>query len=145
MIYHFTDSARLPWILHDGHLNPGRCRLGGFPDPDFLWATTSPRGDRTASGGIGGYREGVTRLVRITLPLDDFTPWRQAANNHPEWTVDHIYSAGGLTRPLTYQRTTTRQPASAPTEAGKFYQLALETMGATSYAEAIYRTVKDVR
>lgn len=85
-VYHFTDSARLSWILHDGELKPGRARVGGFPDPDFLWATTNSRGDRTASGGLGGYKEGAVRLVRITLHQDDFVPWPDAAADHDEWT-----------------------------------------------------------
>ncbi|AWC24959.1 hypothetical protein CO731_04452 [Aminobacter sp. MSH1] len=90
MIYHFTDTARLPWILHDGELQPGRCRVGGFPDPDFLWATASLVGDRTASAGVGGFRDGLVRLVRITLHPEDFTPWRVASEQHPDWTEDHI-------------------------------------------------------
>lgn len=89
-LYHFTDTARLPWIIHDGELKPGRSRIGGFPDPDFLWATTQHQGDRTASGGTTGYRDGLTRLVRISLHVEDFTPWRQATKQHPDWTDDHV-------------------------------------------------------
>lgn len=90
MIYHFTDSARLPWILRDRELTPGRCKIGGFPDPDFLWATGSPHGDRSASGGGKGYRDGITRLVRIALRPEDFLPWRAAATEHPDWTDEHV-------------------------------------------------------
>jgi|1185.fasta_scaffold127551_2 hypothetical protein len=89
VVFHFTDTARLPWILASGELRPGRNQLGGFPDPDFLWATTSPIGDRSASGGYQGYREGVTRLVRITLQAEDFEPWPQITARFPAWTADH--------------------------------------------------------
>lgn len=90
MIYHFTDTARLPWILRDGELQPGRTRIGGLPDPDFLWATASARGDRTASAGIGAYKEGLVRLVRIALRQEDFQRWRIASADHPDWTSEHI-------------------------------------------------------
>ncbi|ODT06989.1 MAG: hypothetical protein ABS58_09355 [Mesorhizobium sp. SCN 65-20] len=42
-------------------------------------------------------------------------------------------------------RALARQYALNTADADRFYQLALETMGASSYAEAIYRAVKDVR
>lgn len=90
VVYHFTDTGRLPWILHRGSLNPGRNRIGGFPDPDFLWATTSPLGDRTASGAARGYREGLVRLVRFTLEAVDFTPWPAAVRDYPDWTPEHV-------------------------------------------------------
>lgn len=92
MIYHFTDTARLAWILHDGNLIPGRCRVGGYPDPDFLWATANMRGDRSASGGTAGFKDGLVRLVRISLHAEDFIPWRDAADQHPDWTKEHIRS-----------------------------------------------------
>jgi hypothetical protein len=41
-LYHYSDTARLPWILDTGDLRVGRNKIGNFPDPDFLWAT--PRG-----------------------------------------------------------------------------------------------------
>ena len=33
-VYHFTDSAHLPWILSDGELRPGANKIGGYP---ALW------------------------------------------------------------------------------------------------------------
>lgn len=89
-VYHFTDTARLPHILLSGALVPGRSTLGGFPDPDFLWATLSPHGDRTSTGYSRYYREGQTRLVRIGLHDEDFRPWRDAVGDFPQWTDDHI-------------------------------------------------------
>src|SRR5215203_1119572 len=90
IVFHFTDTARLPWILASGELRPERNRIGGFPDLDFLWATTSPIGDRSASCGAQDYREGMTRLVRITLHVEDFEPWPQITARFPAWTADHI-------------------------------------------------------
>jgi hypothetical protein len=93
-LYHFTDTVRLPWILKSGELRPGKNQLGGFPDPDFLWATTSPVGDRSAtcSGGLCAelYRAGKTRLVRFTLREDDFTRWRDIVRVFPAWTAKHV-------------------------------------------------------
>jgi hypothetical protein len=89
-VYHFTDSARLPFILHDGELRPGLNRTGNYPS-DFVWATTSDKGSRTASGTGGAssreaYRKGMTRLVRFTFPADAFIRWQDILADHPEWT-----------------------------------------------------------
>lgn len=91
LVYHFTNSARLPWILISGELRPGSNRIGGMP-PDFLWATTDLRGDRTASSSLQSemYRSGRTRMVRFTLRVDDFEPWRQVVDRLPAWTADFI-------------------------------------------------------
>jgi hypothetical protein len=48
LVYHFTDTTRLPWIIDSGELQPGKNRIGGYP-LDFLWATSSLNGDRTSS------------------------------------------------------------------------------------------------
>lgn len=88
-VYHFTDTARLPYILDSGVLRPGRNRIGGFPDPDFLWATAQSVGDRTASGS-NSYRTMRTRLVRFTLDRADFVPWREIIKSFPQWTETHV-------------------------------------------------------
>jgi hypothetical protein len=49
-LYHFTNTARLLWIVGAKELRPNCNQIGGFPSPDFLWATTRSQGDRTASG-----------------------------------------------------------------------------------------------
>ena len=46
-VYHFTDTAR---FLRDSELRPGRNKIGAFPDPEFLWATSNAIGDCTARG-----------------------------------------------------------------------------------------------
>jgi hypothetical protein len=51
-VYHFTDSAHLPWILSDGELRAGANKIGGYPAPEFVWATTEDRGSRTATGRL---------------------------------------------------------------------------------------------
>jgi hypothetical protein len=85
---HFTDTAHLPWILRDGELRPGRNKIGKVPI-EFIWATASPIGDRTCAAmcrpvetsdprygwgrnTISALREGLSRLVRFTLPETDF-------------------------------------------------------------------------
>jgi hypothetical protein len=91
LVYHFTDTARLPWILRSGELRPGSNKIGELPDPDFLWATTDSRGDRTASSSLQSehYRSGRARMVR-TLRADDFEPWREAVSRFPAWKTAHV-------------------------------------------------------
>jgi hypothetical protein len=88
-LYHFTCTARLPWIVADRELRPGRNKIGGFPDPDFLWATKRSQGDRTASA-MQGYRKGKTALVRLTVRVEDFEPWPAITARSPQWTTKHM-------------------------------------------------------
>jgi hypothetical protein len=89
-VYHFTDTGRLPWIVAEQQLRPGRNQIGGYPDPDFVWATTSAYGDRTASG-MYGYRGGRTALVRLTLHAEDFEPWLGVGERYPQWTPEQVH------------------------------------------------------
>lgn len=89
-VYHFTDTARLPWILQSGDLRPGTNRLGGYPLPDFLWATTDQRGDRSAAMSYRHYRSGQTRVVRFALQAEDFEPWPDITRRFPAWTTEQI-------------------------------------------------------
>lgn len=90
-VYHHTDSARLPWILRDQALKPGSNRVGDFPD-DFLWATTDPMGDPTASSAVhpAAYRNGEIAMVRFALAADDFMPWAAMKTAHLRWEPRHI-------------------------------------------------------
>jgi hypothetical protein len=92
-VYHFTNTVRLPWIIHSGGLQPSNNRIGGAP-PDFLWATTSDSGDRTSSSFLGNDKARLSRGpgANHPLPLDgaDFAPWREAAAANPEWTAAHV-------------------------------------------------------
>lgn len=91
VVYHFTDTAHLPWILKDRVLKPGANRSGGYPDPDFVWATINERGDRSSSSIAGSaqrdaLRRGYSYLVRITCRSEDFSPWQEEWRRHPAWT-----------------------------------------------------------
>lgn len=80
-------AARLPWILSSGTLRPGRNRIGGFPDPEFLWASSAATGDRSASAASGtAWRSGRVWHVRFTVRREDFFPWPEAVNRFPSWT-----------------------------------------------------------
>jgi hypothetical protein len=68
-VFHFTDSARLPWILETGELRPHDDGIGAF-----LWATTQEYGDYTAHG-FESYFKRMGALVRMTLHASDFKPW----------------------------------------------------------------------
>src|SRR5712691_7529216 len=89
-LYHFTDTAHLPWIFMAGELRPGLNRIGNYPSPEFVWATTDARGDRSAAASKQGVREGLTRLVRFTLAVGDFEPWPVARARFPQWTPEKI-------------------------------------------------------
>src|SRR5262245_7429709 len=89
-VYHFTDTARLLFILHDGALRPGRNTLGGYPSPEFVWATTDDRGEPSAAGQSHADRAGRTRLVRFTLRATDFEPWPDITASYPAWTPEQI-------------------------------------------------------
>jgi hypothetical protein len=91
-IYHHTDSARLPWILRDQSLKPGGNQIGDFPD-DFLWATSDPMGDPTATSTSAAararYRDGLIANVRFVLARDDFAPRLTVKETYPQWTPKH--------------------------------------------------------
>jgi hypothetical protein len=92
-VYHHTDIAHLPWILRDQALKPGDNEIGDFPY-DFLWATTDPLGDPTASSAgataRAGYRDGLIANVRFVLASEDFAPWAEMKASYPRWELRHI-------------------------------------------------------
>lgn len=106
-VYHYTDTGRLPWILKSGELRPGRNKIGGFPDPDFLWASTAENGDKSASAFVKEYRAGLTRLVRFTLMASDFEVWPNIVKRFPLWTLDQVErlerAAGGKSVPALWR------------------------------------------
>jgi hypothetical protein len=94
LVYHHTNTAHLPWILYSGELQLGKSKVGDFPDPDFLWATTDANGDSTASFSLEAYRAGILDRVRFTLSADDFEKWPDITRDFPAWTPDHIARLG---------------------------------------------------
>jgi hypothetical protein len=90
-VYHFTDTARLPWILKDGWLRPSDNHV--IYPRDFLWATTDERGSRSSSvlapKTKGAYCDGRVALVRFTLASEAFIPWPMILDAYPEWTESH--------------------------------------------------------
>jgi hypothetical protein len=90
-VYHFTDTARLPWILVSGYLKAGRNRIDGYPEPDFIWATVNSCGDRMSSADYVGGRTGKVLAVRFTCRAADFQPWTaQTWRRYPSCTVEHV-------------------------------------------------------
>ena len=89
-VYHFSDTGRLPWIVSTDELRPGANAVGGYPSPEFIWATSDARGSRTAAGGAQGYREDKVRLVRFTVDAADFEPWSGIGARYPAWTPEQI-------------------------------------------------------
>jgi hypothetical protein len=92
-LYHFTDTARLPWILRAHQLEAGRNQIGGYP-VDFLWATTDPRGDATSAATMNqqaqAWRSGLVQKVRFTLAAEDFEPWPAILERYPQWTAEQV-------------------------------------------------------
>ena len=90
-LFHFSDTSRLPWIISSGELRPGGNKAGGFPSPEFVWATTNPLGDASASvAGGDPYITGKVRHVRFTFDSALFTPWSEIPDQFPQWTHDHV-------------------------------------------------------
>src|ERR1700676_2854472 len=88
-VYHFTDTARLPWILESGELRVDRGAIAKYPTK-FVWATTLHNGDHTCSSLAGDqtpFKRGWHRLVRFTFHSDEFDPWLNI-RDHPEWTPE---------------------------------------------------------
>ena len=91
-VYHYTDTVRLPWILHSGELRPTNNPNNNYPNPDFLWASTSDKGCLTAAliNQKDLYKAGIIHVVRFTLDAADFSNWPDLAVDHPDWTALHI-------------------------------------------------------
>jgi len=138
IVYHYTDTARLPFILLDGNLRAGRNQIGGYPDPDFLWATTSPVGDRTASASTEACRAGRVRLVRFILLADAFEPWRAIIPRFPAWTPQQVAglekAAAGKSRPQDWRCRAEPLPADQ--------WLGIETR---SYTDKAWRLLRNSR
>ncbi len=90
-LFHFTDTSRLPWILSSGELRPGGNKAGGFPSPEFVWATTNMLGDASASvAGGAPYQSGKVRHVRIAIGAEHFMPWADVPKAFPQWTSAQV-------------------------------------------------------
>ncbi|EUB95907.1 hypothetical protein PMI07_002395 [Rhizobium sp. CF080] len=92
IVYHYTSSWHLPWILASRELRPPSHSIADFPSPDFIWATTDPNGDNTATARTSSraYRSGGLLQVRFTFEADEFFPWDDVPHRHPQWTEKHI-------------------------------------------------------
>lgn len=97
LVYHFTDTINLPWILASGELRPCRITDTGIGETCLLWGTTNPLGDYTSKAQIaihsdqGGqyFRKGFFHLVRFTMAADEFVTWKEtiAASG---WTAEQV-------------------------------------------------------
>jgi len=89
-VYHFTDSAHLPWILSSGVLRASEVKPLGWP-ADLLWATEDGAKEATATGAYGShYRSGSVFLVRIELGAEHFFPWPEVMDRLPAWQDKHV-------------------------------------------------------
>src|SRR3954471_3121924 len=92
-LFHHSDTAHLPFILSAGELQPSKNRVGNYPEPDFVWATSSPDGDGTSTlmmskAGRDAHRDNVVLRVRIELPQAEFFHWSQVEELYPQWTAE---------------------------------------------------------
>jgi hypothetical protein len=118
VVYHFTDTLRLPWILEAGELRPNPTCIAGFP-PDFLWATTAEAGDRTSSAAapavLKHWRDGELQLVRFVLKAADFGDWEEAARLS-NWSVEQIKALKKAARRFGEPNTGNWRSRSGPLE-----------------------------
>jgi hypothetical protein len=94
VLFHHTTSARLPYIILDGEIEPN--------NEGVLFATASPDGDRCslAQRQADGYRQGVLLRTRIAMPGELFRPWREVLTPseiamHEQWARDRGQSTEG--------------------------------------------------
>jgi hypothetical protein len=91
-VYHFTDTRALPWIISSGELKLAAKR--DYTPTPLLWATTSDKGEETASCGVADEElECVSvsfLLVRFKLAEDDFFEWSEITSRCPGWTAEHV-------------------------------------------------------
>jgi hypothetical protein len=92
VVYHFTDTMALPWIISSGELRPGAKRY--YTPTRLLWATTCDKGEETASCGVADeelecVNAGIL-LVRFKLAGDDFFEWSEITSRCPGWTAEHV-------------------------------------------------------
>jgi hypothetical protein len=83
-VYHFSGSPVLPYVLRDGELRPfvsGASKV--------VWATTNPHSSAASSAFVDMPKE-ATRLVRFTLPADEFGPWREVLEGEAGWSKQNI-------------------------------------------------------
>ena len=94
-VYHFTATKALPWIISSGELNLGAGR--DYTPTRLLWATTSDKGEKTASCGVADEEDEEFKsvnpgilLVRFKLAADDFFEWSEITSRCPGWTAEHV-------------------------------------------------------
>ena len=92
VVYHFTDSMSLPWIISSGELRPGAKRY--YTPSRLLWATTCDKGEKTASCDVADeelkWVNADILLVRFKLAGDDFFEWSEITSRCPGWTAEHV-------------------------------------------------------
>jgi hypothetical protein len=81
VVYHFTASLNLPWIIESGALKPSRISDAGIGYSTLLWATAKRDGYKTS----GAARMGFGDLFRLTLPAEGFLTWSETARQQG-WT-----------------------------------------------------------
>jgi len=94
-LYHFTDTMRLPRILHSAQLRPATYVDTMNGARDFLHATSNQYGEKTAATSLQDqhnilYGRKVFARVRFTLDADDFEQWATVVGCYPEWTPKMI-------------------------------------------------------
>jgi hypothetical protein len=98
VVYHFTDTLALPWIVESGALRPHAKLLVGIGRTDaFVWATTNPAGDKTARAvrvaawaeAEEAWKQDRFRLVRLTLPAKSFRHWAEVVRKEG-WTPGQL-------------------------------------------------------
>ena len=96
LVFHFTHTAHLPWIIASGELRPNRNDLPGVGPVRYLWGTTNPEGDFTAGphrlihgGRNEEWQAGVFLMVRFTLPADAFMSWNEIVRES-DWTPEEV-------------------------------------------------------
>jgi hypothetical protein len=98
VVFHYTDSLHLPWILASGELRPSVTTFGYEDNAPlrYVWGTTNPEGDLTAGplrrihqGGLEEeWQAGAFLLVRFTLEANAFLSFAETIRELSDWTPE---------------------------------------------------------
>jgi hypothetical protein len=102
VVYHFTHSTCLPWIIMEGALYPsqpfkdgscGGCNrylwMTSVPDADYHMRPTDFPLELDNDPGESVWAQGRLAMVRFTLARADFEPWTEVVKK-PPWTRRQI-------------------------------------------------------
>jgi hypothetical protein len=91
VVYHFTTSMPLPWIVSSGGLYPMPGRDVGIGYSKLIWATAKRAGEKTSSAKFmtqvlkRAWQADMFRIIRFTISAKHFDTWPETVRREG-WT-----------------------------------------------------------